>query len=135
MYAEEIIQGIRIVRPGNREGGYYFVENIATGACFTLKRIAQAEGDFTVMYKDSFGNVMVNNKNLKITFNKDEVMQFQGYRSHVYFSNDMSITALPMKDIQEIANKTFYNEEQKHVVDFVRLVMSDYNRAEFLLRY
>jgi hypothetical protein len=134
MYAEEIIQGIRIVRPVNREGSHYFVENIATGAFFTLKRIAQAEGDFTVMYKDSFGNVMVNNKNLKITFNKDEVVQFHGYRSQVYFSNDMSITALPMKDIQEIANNTFYDEEQKHVVDFVRLVVSDYNRAEFLLR-
>jgi len=47
----------------------------------------------------------------------------------------MSITALPMKDIQEIANNTFYTEEQYEAVDFVKLHIYDYNTAEFLLRH
>ncbi len=135
MYSEEIIQEIRIIRPVNREGSYYFIENIATGAFFILKRIAQAEGEYTITYKDSYGNLMMNNKNLKIIFNKDEVIQFHRYRSQVYFNNDMSVTALPMKDIQEIANKTFYAEGQYKVVDFVKLHIYDYNKAEFLLKY
>ncbi|MDQ6472677.1 hypothetical protein RB619_18715 [Flavobacterium sp. LHD-80] len=135
MYSEEIIQEIRIIHPIKREGSCYFIENIATGAFFILKRIAQAEGEYAITYRDSYGNVMVNNKDLKITFNDDEVIQFHEYRSQVCFSNDLSVTELPMKDIQEIANKTFYAEGQYEAVDFVKLHMFDYNKAEFLLRY
>ncbi|KAF2509964.1 hypothetical protein EYY60_10605 [Flavobacterium zhairuonense] len=135
MYSEKIIQEIRIVRPVDRQGNYYFIENIVTGAFFILRRIPQAEGEYTITYKDCYDNLMMNNKDLKITFSNDEVIQLNGYRSQVYFSNHMSVTALPMKDIQEIANKTFYTEGQYEAVDFVKLHMFDYNKAEFLLRH
>ncbi|WP_035651547.1 hypothetical protein [Flavobacterium sp. ASV13] len=135
MYLEKIIHDTRIILPANKEGLYYFIENMTTGAYFFLANIPQAEGEYTIRYKDSYGNLMINNKDLKITFNNDEVIQFSKYRSQVYFNNDMSITALPMKDIQEIANNTFYTEEQYEAVDFVKLHIYDYNTAEFLLRH
>ncbi|MEN2401922.1 hypothetical protein GKZ90_0019190 [Flavobacterium sp. MC2016-06] len=131
---KKIIDGIRIVRPNNKDLNDYFIENTLTGAIFKLSRVAQDEGEFTILYKDSFDNVMVKNKNLKITYNKDEIVQFCEYRNRVCFSNDISFTALPMKDIQEITNKTFYLDGQHNAVDFVKLAIIDYKSAELLLR-
>ena len=115
----------------------YFVENTLNGACFRLNRIGQDEGEFTIVYMDPYGKGMLNNKNLKVSFNKVEVVRFNRYRSQVNFSNNVSVTTLPMKDIREIANKTFFNDDQKRVVDFVRLIIIDTNKgkSEFLLRY
>ncbi len=133
MYYETMIDGIHLTFPRGRNKGNYVITNTLTGACFILNRKAQAEGEYTITYTDCFGNIIVNNKNLKITYNKDEVIQFDRYRSHVCFSNDMSITALPMKDIQELANQTFYLDNQMHVVDFLRFAFRTSNSMELFL--
>ncbi|WP_456315486.1 hypothetical protein [Pseudomonas shirazensis] len=131
---KKIIDGIKILRPKDKYGKYT-VENMLTGAVFTIERTAQAEGEYKVFYKDSFDNIMLNNKSLKIKINKDQIIQFREYRNRVHLSNNMSITALPMKDIREIANRTFYIDGQRDVVDFERLTIMDYNSIECLFLY
>jgi|GEM_PF-1806178 len=133
MQYERIEDGIRLVFPRNRNDGNYIITNMLTGGIFILNRKIQKEDEYTISYIDCFGNIVVNNKNLKITYNNGEVIQFQEYRSRVCFSNDISLTVLPMKDIQELANKTFYLDNQKHVVDFVKFTFRTSNTIEFFM--
>lgn len=132
MYYEKIVDGIQIALPYYDHEEYYVFINKLTQAKFIINRAVKFEDEVLVMYTDSFGNLMSNNKNLKLTVNKDQKIQFKNYRDQITLSNGMTVSILPMKDIQEIANKTFYVEEQKHVVDFLNFTIIEDNNAKCL---
>jgi len=132
MYYEKIVDGIQIVLPYYDHEQYYVIINKLTDAKFIINRAIKFEDEVLVMYTDSFGNLMSNNKNLKVVLNKDQEIQFKNYREQVTLESGKTVSILPMKDIQEIANNTFYVEEQKHVVDFLNFTIIEDNNAECL---
>jgi co-chaperonin GroES (HSP10) len=127
MYSEKILDDIHIIFPYQRKYEYYIVINNQTQAKFIFNRTLKFEDEIMVMYIDSYGNLMSNNKNLKVTIDKSETVQFKKYRQQVILSNNLTVTILPMKDIQEIANNTFYLDHQRHIVDFVNLIIKEGN--------
>ena len=134
MYDQRTIDGIRITRPKDKHGRYE-IENTRTGAYFSINKSINIDGKPLVFYLDSFDSLMSNNNKLKVTINKDQVIQFKEYQSQILLSNNLSITILPMKDIQEIADKTFYLDGQKHAFDFIKFFMQDDDSCELLFRY
>lgn len=125
MYYEKILDDIQIISPYERNQEYYIIINNLTEAKLIFNRTVKFEDEILVMYTDSFGNLMSNNKNLKVTVSKNEIIQFKNYRDQITLSNNITVTILPMKDIQEIANNTFYLDHQRHVVDFINLIIKD----------
>jgi len=124
MYYEKILDNIQIIFPFERNYECYVVINMRTEAKIIFNRSVIFGEEILVVYTDSFGNLMSNNKNLKVKIGKSEI-QFKKYREQVILSNNLTVTTLPMKDIQEIANSTFYLDDQRHVVDFVNLIIKD----------
>ncbi|MBW1657104.1 hypothetical protein [Flavobacterium quisquiliarum] len=124
MYYEKIVDDIQIIFPFERNYECYVVINMQTEAKIIFNRTVKFEDEILVMYTDSFGNLMSNNKNLKVTIGKSEI-QFKKYREQITLSNNLTVTILPMKAIQEIANSTFYLDHQRHIMDFVDLVIKD----------
>ncbi|QLC66164.1 hypothetical protein LPB248_07680 [Flavobacterium sp. LPB0248] len=125
MYFEKILDGIQIILPFERKFECYIVINMRTEAKIIFNRTVMFGDEILVTYTDSFGNFMSNNKNLKLTIGENEIIQFKNYRDQYVLNNNLTVTTLPMKDIQEIANSTFYLDDQRHVVDFVNLIIKD----------
>ncbi|KAF2082930.1 hypothetical protein [Flavobacterium sharifuzzamanii] len=131
MYYEKILDDIQIILPFERKYECYIVINMRTEAKIIFNRTVKFGDEILVTYADSFGNFMSNNKNLKLTIGENEIIQFKNYREQHTLRNYLTVTTLPMKDIQEIANSTFYLDHQRHVVDFVNLIIQhDENNIE-----
>ncbi len=120
-----MIDNIEVLFSCDKGETRYAISNAINGAFFTVNTSIYSEEVYTVLYRDPFGNTMVNIRGLKVNFNKTESIQLQDYGSYVDFSNNTSITALSMKDIQEIANKTFYLDNQNPIVDFQKFTIKD----------
>ncbi|WP_428230102.1 hypothetical protein [Flavobacterium sp.] len=132
MYYELIVEGIQIVVPYYDHEEYYVIINKLSEAKFIINRAIKFEDEVLVMYTDSFGNLMSNNKKLKVVLNKDQEIQFKNYREQVTLKSGKTVSILPMKDIQEIANQTFYVDKQKHVVNFLNFTIIQGDNAECL---
>ena len=128
---QRIIDDIEVLFSCDKGETRYAISNSINGAFFTVNTSEYAEEEYTVFYRDPFGNSMVNIRGLKVTINKTEPILLPEYGSFLGFSNNTSITSLSMKDIQEIANKTFYLDNQKNIVDFQKLTIKDGNNIYY----
>jgi hypothetical protein len=70
-----------------------------------------------VTYKDPFGNSM-SNTSCHVRIN-GESFELNHHGEEIRLKNGTTIILLPKEDIQDLANKTFYDEGQFKVIDFL----------------
>ena len=88
--------------------------NLINGAVFRFDAVENL-----TMYKDTFGNTMQNKFGI-ITIN-NVVCKLTTEGDNIKFEDGTTIALLFSKDIQEIAEKTFYEKGQPHIYDFIEL--------------
>jgi hypothetical protein len=72
-----------------------------------------------IIFRDSFGNIMQNHPTvIKIL---QEVFDLKTLGQTINRSNGTVIAYLSYDDVQELAHKTFYEEWQTHIFDFMKL--------------
>lgn len=77
--------------------------------------------DGDISYTDSFGNYMTSSpRQIRINF---EHFVLKQYGDEIRRSDGMRMVMLPKMEIQEIANKTFYEEGQFHAIDFLTFII------------
>ncbi|WP_310554553.1 hypothetical protein [Flavobacterium sp.] len=72
-----------------------------------------------ITFRDSFGNIM-QNSSIRIKF-YDEAIIINTLGKSINRSNGTVIAFLSNNDVQELAEKTFYEEGQTRVYDFINL--------------
>jgi hypothetical protein len=76
-----------------------------------------------VSYDDPFGNYMTSSpQQIRINF---EHFVLKNYGDEIRRSDGTRMLMMPKKDIQEIANKTFYADDQFHVIDFLTFIITE----------
>ncbi|WP_264551003.1 hypothetical protein [Flavobacterium sp. N2038] len=76
-----------------------------------------------VSYRDPFGNYMTNSScHIRINF---EVFRLEKMGDEIRKSDGSSVIMMPKEQIQEIANKTFYTDDQLHVIDFLTYTITE----------
>ena len=88
--------------------------NLINGAIFRFN-----PKENLTMFKDSFGNTM-QNKFGTITIN-NLVYKLTTEGENIKFEDGTTIVLLSTKDIREIEEKTFYENGQLHIYDFIEL--------------
>ncbi|MFB9078765.1 hypothetical protein ACFFLS_11330 [Flavobacterium procerum] len=79
-----------------------------------------------VSYTDSVGNYMSSTPRfISINFQSFEL---EKYGDEIRKSDGTRMIIMPKEQIQEIANSTFYNEGQFHVVDFLTFSITEENK-------
>jgi hypothetical protein len=99
------------------DGSVWIYRNTKNKACFMVSK----DGD--VFYDDPFGNYMTSSpRQIRVNFehfvlnnNGDEIRKSDGTR----------MIMMPKKEIQEIANKTFYEDGQFHAIDFLTYTITE----------
>ncbi|PXY46648.1 hypothetical protein [Flavobacterium hydrophilum] len=101
------IHGITIMEI---EDNPYMFCNLKNNAVYIIK-------DNNVTYKDPFGNSMSNTfRQIRIN---GKSFELNSYREEVRLQDGKTIILLPKEDIQYLANKTFFNDEQSKIIDFL----------------
>ena len=79
-----------------------------------------------VSYRDSFGNYMTSSPcHIRINF---EHFKLKEMGDEIRISDGRVMIMMPRKQIQEIANKTFYAEEQFHAINFLTFEIIEENK-------
>lgn len=79
-----------------------------------------------VSYRDSFGNYMTSSPcHIRINF---EYFKLEKMGDEIQMSDGTVMIMMPKEQIQEIANKTFYAEEQFHAIDFLTFEIIEENK-------
>lgn len=79
-----------------------------------------------VSYRDSFGNYMTSSpSHIRINFEHFELKEMG---DEIRISDGTVMIMMPRKQIQEIANKTFYAEEQFHAINFLTFEIIEENK-------
>jgi len=78
-----------------------------------------------IQYSDQFGNSMINHRAAILVDGKS--YSLKKMRDEITRKDGSIIILLPTKEIQEIANKTFYEEGQFHAIDFLTFIITDEN--------
>lgn len=110
------INGITIMGNDKENCSYHNAKN---GAHFSRNNKG-------VFYTDSVGNYMsstpryirINFEPFELEKNGDEIRKSDGTR----------MIMMPIEQIQEIANSTFYDDGQFHVVDFLTFIINEENK-------
>lgn len=101
----------------NSDGNVWIYRNTHNQASFTVSK------DGEVFYDDPFGNYMTSApRQIRINF---EHFALNNYGDEIRRSDGTRIIMMPKKEIQEIANKTFYADEQFHAVDFLTFIITE----------
>jgi hypothetical protein len=101
------IQGIVVMEMEDKP---YMFCNLKNNAVYITK------GN-TVTYKDPFGNSMSNTfRQIRIN---GKSFELNNYEEEIRLSDGTTILLLPKEDIQHLANKTFYDDGQFKIIDFL----------------
>ena len=93
------------------DGNVWKYKNTVNNASFVINK------DKEVFYDDPFGNYMTSSpRRISINF---KLFILQNYGDKIEKSDGTRMIMLTKKEIQEIANKTFYTEGQFHAIDFL----------------
>lgn len=101
------------------DGSVWIYRNTKNKASFMVSK------DHEVFYDDPFGNYITSSpRNIRINF---EHFVLNNYGDEIRRSNGTRMIMLPKKEIQEIANKTFYADGQFHAIDFLTFIITEEN--------
>ncbi|MBF4518201.1 hypothetical protein IRZ71_17695 [Flavobacterium sp. ANB] len=101
----------------NPDGSAWMYRNTINKATFRVT------GDGDIFYDDPFGNYMTSSpRQIRINF---EHFVLRNYGDEIRRSDGVRMIMLPKKEIQEIANKTFYADDQFHAIDFVTFIITE----------
>lgn len=109
------VSGVDLVL--NANGGVWIYQNTKNKASFIVSK----DEDF--FYEDPFGNYMSSSpRNIRINL---EYFALKSYGDEIRRPDGTAMIMLCKEEIQEIANKTFYEEDQFHPVDFVTFTITE----------
>ncbi|PAM93666.1 hypothetical protein B4N84_15400 [Flavobacterium sp. IR1] len=99
------------------DGSVWIYDNRKNNASFMVN-----DSD-DVCYNDSVGNYMTSSpRYISINF---EHFQLKNYGDAIRKSDGTRMIMMRKEDIQDIANKTFYDEGQVHVIDFLTFSVNE----------
>ena len=85
--------------------------------CNHKNRAVYIINGYNVIYKDPFGNSMANTaRHIRIN---GKSFELNNYGQEIRLSDGTAILLLPKEDIQHLANKTFYDDGQLKIIDFL----------------
>nr|WP_294780834.1 hypothetical protein [uncultured Flavobacterium sp.] len=99
------------------DGSIWIYRNTKNNASFMVSK------DGAVSYNDPFGNYMTSSpQQIRINF---EHFALKNYGEEIRRSDGTRLIMLLKEEIQEIANKTFYAQDQFHAIDFLTFIITE----------
>ncbi|MFZ0596616.1 MAG: hypothetical protein WAM46_06515 [Flavobacterium sp.] len=109
------VSGVDLIHQA--DGSIWIYRNTKNNASFMVSK------DGEVSYDDTLENYMTSSpQHIRINF---EPFVLKNYGDEIRKSDGTRMIMLPKKEIQEIANKTFYADGQFHAIDFLTYTITE----------